>query len=123
MPDVTTTAEIRKELNKTVADPSIGDAIANSATLRRAGVGDFRVAVDDRELIEESDQTQAQLQTEFDQTQAILNSIKDAIDALSNRIDGSIITQTNALLKPLADIKEAIDNQGTVSNPLNVHEV
>lgn len=92
MPDLAKRTEMKKELENTVGKAYIQSQEADTATLRRAGVGDYRVAIDDRALKAEADQTQALMQTESDQTQVILNNILTAINSLNTSINAKLDT-------------------------------
>jgi hypothetical protein len=100
MPYLVNRKQLHEEIDELVGKGRITEAEANDATLRRAGAGDYRVAVDDRELIEESNETQTQLQSEFDQTQTILTngSLRGTV-----KLDADQYNTIVALLQAIAD--------------------
>ena len=78
MADLANRTTMKTELAQTVSKAYIPSQEADTATLRKAGVGDYRVAIDDRLLKQESDDTQALLQAEFDETQVKIQQNTEA---------------------------------------------
>ena len=130
MADLANRTTMKTELAQTVGKAYIPSQEADTATLRKAGVGDYRVAIDDRLLKTESDETQTLAQTEFDETQvkiqqnteaelattsaisANTTAVETGTTTISNKItsDGGltrtgITTQTTALTSQFTQLK------------------
>lgn len=89
MADLANRTTMKTELAQTVSKAYIPSQEADTATLRKAGVGDYRVAIDDRLLKQESDDTQALLQAEFDETQTGVAAVKTSVDAVKTSVDAN----------------------------------
>ena len=89
MADLANRTTMKTELAQTVGKAYIPSQEADTATLRKAGVGDYRVAIDDRLLKTESDETQVLLQTEFNETQTGVAAVKTSVDAVKTSVDAN----------------------------------
>ena len=111
MADLANRTTMKTELAQTVSKAYIPSQEADTATLRKAGVGDYRVAIDDRLLKQESDDTQALLQAEFDETQAKIQANTEAEWSTT----AAVSTNTAAVEAGTTTINNKITSDGTLT--------
>lgn len=108
MADLANRTTMKTELAQTVSKAYIPSQEADTATLRKAGVGDYRVAIDDRLLKQELDDTQALLQAEFDETQVKIQQNTTAV----NNTTAAVNTNTTAVEAGTTTINNKITSDG-----------
>ena len=118
MADLANRTTMKTELAQTVSKAYIPSQEADTATLRKAGVGDYRVAIDDRLLKQESDDTQALLQAEFDETQVKIQQNTEAELATTtavNNTTAAVNTNTTAVEAGTTTINNKITSDGSLT--------
>lgn len=120
MPTPVNRTQLRQETHRSGFVGNISADEAVSVTLRRNGASDYRFAIDDKALVDESNETQVLLQTEFDQTQTAINSTTSAVNSNTTAVNAGTTASTNGTQKAQivaanGSTNLAIDGSGAAS--------
>lgn len=112
MPAPVNRSQLRKETHRSGFTGNISVDEAVSVVLRRIDEADYRISIDDVELVAEANETQALLQTEFDQTQLDIIKVETAVKATTSAV-GTNTTAVNATTAAVNTVKSAVDQVRT----------
>lgn len=126
MPAPVNRSQLRKEMHRSGFTGNISVDEAVSVVLRRTDEADYRLSIDDVELVAEANETQNILQTEFDQTQLDIIKVETAVKATTSAVGtntaavnattaavGTNTTAVNGTTSAVNTVKSAVDQVRT----------